>query len=372
MSLKKYIFLAMLLLAFFQKANCQKIMLDSLVVPPNSQNNRAKNVIKPLAASITLNYQQNYFFVYFHSKNSNSKYIYWTLNLDGNIKHYEVFTTNNYAYFTNLPAGEFVFYVRDEAIKGSETAFTIKIDAPFWFKWWFPLLVFLMLLSVAGLILYIFFLYRFRQKLRTQLVRDNIARDLHDDMGSYLSSISILSQNVENLRLKDPEKARASLQKIGEIARQVMDTMGDIVWSINPMQDSMEQIVGRMKDFGNELFFSQEVEVVFLVSDSIKKTNLSLENRRDFFLIYKEALTNIQKYANATTVRVELMNNRNQITMLIKDNGKGFEVENLPKNRVSGGNGLKNMKARAEKLGGKLEIISKIEEGTSVKVVFES
>ena len=188
---------------------------------------------------------------------------------------------------------------------------------------------------------------------------------------SYLSSISILSQNVEKLSLNDPVKARQSLQKIGEIARQVMDTMGDIVWSINPAQDSMEQIIEKMKDLGNEIFLNQAVEMEFLVSNSVTKTNLSLENRRDFFLIYKEALTNIQKYAEASKVVVELSNEGNTIIMSIKDNGKGFDKEHLPQNRTLGGNGLKNMQVRAEKLGGKLMIESKINEGTMIKLAFE-
>ena len=277
---------------------------------------------------------------------------------------------SNTVNFFNLSGGEYDLTFINKVSK-HQTKIHFSIEAVFWERWWFSPFIFLIISIILGLTFYALYLIRLRQQARTQLIRDNIARDLHDDMGSYLSSISILSQNVEKLSLKDPEKARQSLQKIGETARQVMDTMGDIVWSINPAQDSMEQIVGRMKDFGNEIFFNQDVEMEFLVSDSVNKTNLSLEKRRDFFLIYKEALTNIQKYANATKVNVELSNNGNSITMLIKDNGKGFDIENLQKNRTTGGNGLKNMQVRAEKLEGKLEITSKINEGTSVKVVFE-
>ena len=271
--------------------------------------------------------------------------------------------------FNNLAGGNYqLTFINRKNQQQAKINFSVAFV--FWQRWWFSPFVFLITFSILAIIFYFFYLIRLRQQLRTQLIRDNIARDLHDDMGSYLSSISILSQNVEKLSLNDPVKARQSLQKIGEIARQVMDTMGDIVWSINPAQDSMEQIVGRMKDLGNEIFLNQEVEMEFLVSNSVTKTNLSLENRRDFFLIYKEALTNIQKYAEASTVLVELSNEGNTIIMNIKDNGKGFDIEHL-QHRTLGGNGLRNMQARAEKLGGKLMIESKINEGTTIKLVFE-
>jgi signal transduction histidine kinase len=133
----------------------------------------------------------------------------------------------------------------------------------------------------------------------------------------------------------------------------------------------MEQIIERMKDFGNEIFINQAVEMEFLVSNSVIKMNLSLENRRDFFLIYKEALTNIHKYADASKVVVELLNEGNTIIMSIKDDGKGFDMEHLQLHRTQGGNGLKNMQARAEKLGGKLMIESKIKEGTTIKLAFD-
>lgn len=278
--------------------------------------------------------------------------------------------SNNTVNFFNLSGGEYDLTFINEISK-HQTKIHFSIEPVFWERWWFSPFVFLILTIILGLTFYALYLIRLRQQARTQLIRDNIARDLHDDMGSYLSSISILSQNVEKLSLNDPAKARQSLQKIGEIARQVMDTMGDIVWSINPTQDSMEQIIGRMKDLGNEIFINEAVEMEFLVSNSVTKTNLSLENRRDFFLIYKEALTNIHKYANASKVSVELLNEGNTITMNIKDNGKGFDIEHLNPHRTLGGNGLKNMQSRAEKLGGKLMIESKIEEGTTVKLAFE-
>lgn len=271
----------------------------------------------------------------------------------------------------NLLGGEYNLKIRDKSSKIVIAQFPFRIKLLIWQENWFLPSFYLFSMLIVSMIAYLFFQYRLRQQLRTQIVRDTIARDLHDDIGSYLSSISILSQNVDNLILNNPEKARQSLTKIGETARQVMDTMGDIVWSINPTHDSMEQIVNRMKDFANELFFNQDIEINFQASDSLKKLNLTLERRRDFFLIYKESMTNIYKYAEAILVNVSLQYIDNQVFLKVEDNGKGFEMELLPKNRASGGNGLKNMKVRAEKLNGKLEITSKINQGTSIILTFE-
>ncbi len=201
-------------------------------------------------------------------------------------------------------------------------------------------------------------------------LRSNIARDLHDDMGSYLSSISIMSQNVEKMAQKNPEKAAESLKKMGEIARKVMDSMGEIVWSISPEYDSMEHIIGRMKDTASELFSSQNTLISFDISAEVLKLNLPLEKRRDFFLVFKEALTNAAKYSQAERIAISVHKKANCLTLCIEDNGVGFDIQQLPAPNGNG-NGLKNMQARAEKLDGKLSIDTKIGVGSQILLQFE-
>lgn len=350
--------------------HAQEIKIDRIEVldGPNSFQNATKKIlISPVKGKIELNYNQNSFIV--HLKTNVATQLRYQLKL---FNQTWFVTSDKRIIFTNLPTGEYLLNIEDNNNSKIKPAqLKIIIESPIWLRWWFLPLMFLYLLILVSIFLYFLFQYRLRQQLRTQIVRDTIARDLHDDIGSYLSSISILSQNVDNLILNNPEKARQSLTKIGETARQVMDTMGDIVWSINPTHDSMEQIVNRMKDFANELFFNQDIEINFQASDSLKKVNLTLERRRDFFLIYKESMTNIYKYAEANLVNVSMQYLDNQVFLKVEDNGKGFEMEQLPKNRASGGNGLKNMKARAEKLNGKLEISSKKNQGTSIMLTYE-
>ncbi len=215
-----------------------------------------------------------------------------------------------------------------------------------------------------------YFLYRYRllQFMRVHTVRENIARDLHDDMGSYLSSISILSQSVVNLAQKDPVKAHELVQKIGETARHVMDSMGDIIWSVNPDNDSMSQVVTRMRDVGADLLEEQNVLFSLDLDETLLSAHLPLEQRRDFFLIYKEALTNCAKYACATHVWVRLRREDSALILTIQDNGAGFDPKPPSGKSPLKGNGLKNMQVRTEKLGGTFLLTTEPGSGTTIQV----
>ncbi|MEZ0610194.1 sensor histidine kinase [Fibrella sp. WM1] len=218
-------------------------------------------------------------------------------------------------------------------------------------------------MASMALVSYLFFQARYRQQVRMQLIRDRIARDLHDDMGSYLSSISILSAAMP----ADPDRARQNLDRIGQTARQVMDAMSDIVWSINPAQDTMQQVLDRMKQVADELFGTTDTAVDFSVEPGVDTLSLPLERRRDFFLIYKEALTNAARYAGASQVQVRLDRQQSQLRLTISDNGQGFDPKR-PSHRPGGGNGLKNLQVRAEALSGTLSVQSAPGQGTRISL----
>ena len=205
-----------------------------------------------------------------------------------------------------------------------------------------------------------------QQQIKLYNVRDDIARDLHDDMGSYLSSISVLSRNVEKTGDKDPLMARMQLQKIGEIARQVMDGLNDIVWSVNPSNDSMQEIVGKMRSIALDLFETMDCKVCFNISDHVFEHCLIMEKRRDFLMIYKEILTNAARYSRADLIRIELRFEDNQLELKITDNGIGFDPLHPPTSK--GGNGLKNLRIRAERLEGRLKVVSKVNQGTAIQL----
>ncbi|GAB2561824.1 hypothetical protein GCM10027190_09430 [Spirosoma areae] len=273
-------------------------------------------------------------------------------------------------HYANLPGGIYIFRV-----EGQEEDVRIELDMPIWKHWWFAPALLLYLIGVIGVVFYLFLQYRFRQKLRELQARDRIARDLHDDMGSYLSSISILSQTARRSATKDPAKTQATLDRIGQTARQIMDSMGDIVWSINPDHDSMTQVVARMNDVAAGLFAANadqtgSVALQMDVAEGVRQMSLSAENRRDFFLIYKEAITNVARYASADRVRVALSRESGRLVLIVQDNGRGFDPKNPARLNPSGGNGLRNMQTRAALLGGKLSIESAVGEGTTLSLRF--
>ncbi len=217
--------------------------------------------------------------------------------------------------------------------------------------------------------MYLFYRYRIRQFTRMQQVRDRIARDLHDDMGSYLSSISIMSELGQRNALRDPEKTKKSLEKIGHTARQIMDAMSDMVWSINPSHDSMPHVITRMTDVGNNLFADTAIDFQLQIDQDVGTFPLTAEARRDLFLIYKEALTNATRYAGASRVRAALQRTHMGLTLSIQDDGRGFNPQQPDYQNPGGGNGIRNMQTRASLLGAQLAIRSGIGEGTSIQLM---
>ncbi|KIC92020.1 tetratricopeptide repeat-containing sensor histidine kinase [Flavihumibacter sp. ZG627] len=199
--------------------------------------------------------------------------------------------------------------------------------------------------------------YSTRQKLKLQTLRNKIASDLHDDVGSTLSSISIFSQMVQ----QQSKEVNPMLETIEESSRKMLDAMADIVWTINPENDQFEKIILRMRNFAYEVLGAKGIDFEFIADDEVERLKLLMDVRKNLYLIFKEAVNNMIKYSGADKALFSLSSSNNNLTMLIKDNGKGFAVEN---SRV--GNGLKNMKKRADEIGGQLTIDSLPGKGTTI------
>ncbi|QMW01736.1 sensor histidine kinase [Spirosoma foliorum] len=312
---------------------------------------------------IQLSYRHNNTVIYFQSPGTDHLYEYKARQLFSQ----PITTRDSFAVLSNLPNGELLFEVKDARYPNSRPArLKIIVESPLWLRWWFLPMMFLYGLVFVSAGLYLLYRYRLRQQLRLLSVRENIARDLHDDMGSYLSSISMLSQSVLNIAQKDPKHARLLVDKIGETARQVMDSMSDIVWSVNPENDSMTQVVVRMRDVATDLLGTQDITLHQDIDEAVPHIHLPLEQRRDFFLIYKEALTNIAKYASASHVWVRLQRSGSLLILVVQDDGVGFDTQQPVGQNPLGGNGLKNMHTRAQKLGGTLSIQSTRGGGTTL------
>ncbi len=221
---------------------------------------------------------------------------------------------------------------------------------------------------LAGLVLFAilsFFAYRnyrTRQKLKLQTLRNKIASDLHDDVGSTLSSISIFSQMAQ----QQSKEVIPMLETIGESSRKMLDAMADIVWTINPENDQFEKIILRMRSFAYELLGARNIDFEFVATDDVAKMRLPMNVRKNLYLIFKEATNNLVKYAAADRALFSLTGEKNNVILLIKDNGKGFDT-----NRETDGNGLKNMKKRAIEMGAVLMIDSRPGKGTTIQLQVE-
>jgi len=189
------------------------------------------------------------------------------------------------------------------------------------------------------------------------LMRNRISTDLHDEIGSNLSTIVVATEMIK--RRSMDEYITQRLVEIGQTAMKTADTMRDIVWFINPENDRLDNMILRMKDVAASLL--QGVQFDFR-SPAIIANNLSPEERRDIFLIYKEVLNNIVKHARATLVEIEVKEDKKLFLLLIRDNGKGFEKES-----VKMGEGLKNLQRRAKAVGGILNVHSDCGCGTTVE-----
>jgi len=310
---------------------------------------------------LKLNYKQNILSFSFVALNfihpEKNQYAYMLENYD---KDWIITdASRRFANYTNLVPGNYVFKVKASNNDGhwNNTPAEIKIiiTPPFWQTLWFRVLVAMAVIAA----LYLFYRYRIGQILLLQRIRNKIATDLHDDIGSTLNSISVFSEVAK----KDSGKRDKALQMIGESSRKIVDSMSDIVWSINPDNDSFDKIIFRMRSLSYNLLKAKKIECSFSADENLSGIKLPMEIRRNFFLIFKEALNNLVKYSQAAHASILISREHRSITCIVRDDGVGFD------NTLEyAGNGLGNMKKRAEEIDAVLSIESVIGKGTSIEL----
>ncbi len=216
---------------------------------------------------------------------------------------------------------------------------------------------------LAGLLI---FSLQNRNKLKqlqdSQRLRNKISSDLHDEIGSTLSSISLLSgMTEEKLRKNDSSKAEQMVHRIHQDSQQVMESIDDIIWTVNPQNDSLPQMILRLKAYATPLAESKNIQLDFQSPLDINSIALSMEIRRNIYLITKEAINNLVKYSNATLASIRFQKEGKMLDIQIVDNGIGFDVT-----RFSDRNGLRNMQERAKEMKAQINIQSAKNEGTQI------
>ena len=285
-----------------------------------------------------------------------------------------VYTTNDKVRYSNLSPGKYTFLLKvsnNEGIWNEEPLkIQIVIQPPYWQTWWFRLLIIIFIVTVF----YSITRYYVKQKIKTKTIalekqqalymeRLRISKDMHDDLGSGLSKISLMADMAQ-------KKAAANIylgneiKHISTVSKELVDNMRDLIWILNPENTTLEQLVARIRESCADYLEHMPVNFKLDFPDVVCEASISRETQRNIFLTTKEAIHNCIKHAQATEIRVALSLEFDKMTISIGDNGKGFDVAHVK----SGGNGLRNMKHRIESIGGTFTITSSLNNSTTINM----
>jgi len=270
-------------------------------------------------------------------------------------------TSDNIAHYTNLDDGDYIFEVK----AGNEWGYwsqpvklSFTINPAWWETWWFYTLS---VLAVGSLIAFVSS-YKYRHLLAIERMRSKISADLHDSIGSGLSEISILSELLGYQVPEDKKEIKSGLGNISSISRTLIDSMGDIVWLVNPKKDTLKDLFKRLQLSYHELLKHSDTELVVENLDDLEDVKLPMNFRQHLYLIFKEAINNAIKYSGADLMKLNIQIAANNLIVIFSDNGKGFSEKD---NEM--GNGLINMKNRAKEIGGEINYVSEVGKGTTIK-----
>lgn len=343
-----------------------------LIIHAVQVNDSSIQFSRPVS-KLDLNYDQNKIYIEFdgvtYIKPEQNLYKY---KLDGLDKDW-VQSNKNFVSYTNLPPGKYTFQVLASDYTGAwskEYQIPITIKPPFWETWWFITLA----IIAAGISFFLVVRYISQRNLREKILRlekeqavekerNRIARDMHDDLGSGLTKIAILSE-VAKTQLQQKEAATTQLESISYSSRELVDNLQNIIWVLNPKNDSLDNLAAYIREYTLKFFEATDVHIQFNYPQQIPSVKLSEEQRRNIFMVVKETLNNTAKHSSCAAIDIKLCIQKHQLKIDIADNGKGFETASIRKFA----NGLSNMKQRMEQIGGSYEIFSGAGRGTVTKL----
>ncbi len=258
--------------------------------------------------------------------------------------------------YRNLDAGRYRFLVRSVALTGekSEAAeFDFRVLPPVWLRWWFELGVVLAVACGAWWL----HQYRLAHWIAVERMRTGIATDLHDEIGAGLARIAIVSEvarvNSAGNQSAGLSQASAPLVKIATIARELLDSLNDIVWTVRSSDSSAESLVSRMREFGLDVLSEREAGFVLVCDRDFLSRQLDPHTRREILLIFKECIHNIAKHSGCRSARAELKLVDGSLILCVTDDGHGRPSPSVTPSGM--GNGIPGMLRRAQALGGDLE-----------------
>jgi signal transduction histidine kinase len=281
--------------------------------------------------------------------------------LEGADKDWSALTEQRNVNYASLSSGRYRFVVRavagDGAFSQKPATVEFTILRPVWQRWWFLALA--SLVCAAGA----YWLYRARlgRLLALERVRTRIATDLHDDIGSNLSQIAILSEVLLRGAGRDEGAMAKRLSLISTTANESVEAMSDIVWAINPKGDSFQNLIRRMRRFASDAFTAASIDFDFRAPDVDRHVGMDADLRREVFLFFKEAVNNVIRHSQCTRAEIEARLEADDLILRVHDNGKGFDTT-----QHADGQGLMSMRQRARNLAGTFEMTSAPDSGTRI------
>jgi signal transduction histidine kinase/streptogramin lyase len=325
------------------------------------------------AKEITLSYSQDMFSFEFVALNyTNPEKNQYAYTLEGFDNNWISCGTRRYASYTHLDGGEYLFRVKASNNDGlwNERGASVKliITPPYWKTWWFNISALLFAFVAVVRIIRAIEMRKMREKLNTleretalERERTRIARDMHDDIGSRLTEIRLLSELSQQDPI-DQRNIKSNLTEISDTARDIVDSFQEIVWSVNPKYDTLDNFADYLTQYASGYLAKAGLLCRLDIPTLLPHLKMSADIRHNLMMVVKEALNNTVKHAGAKMAELNLSFTDSCLTVVIRDDGKGFSLEQ----GRHFGDGLANMRRRIELIDGKIHIDSTLQEGTTV------
>lgn len=333
------------------------LAIKDALTPPDPVITDFKLANKPLIVDslirldkINLRYDNTSILIEFNTLNylrQNKVHYYYMM--EGLDKDWQETTNLNQAVYNYLEPGNYTFKVRAENSDGLSSKITglhIIVTPPFWKTWWFLGIVILVAISIF----YLVDRERIKRLQALQKVRTQIARNLHNDVNATLGNISLLSEMAKIKADKDLDRSKEYIDQISDKSRRMIDAMDDMLWSLNPENDSMEKTILRMKECAEGLQNTHSTHIQMEVDERVKAVKLDMKARHEFFLIFKEATRHVAEEANGSPTLINIDLSSGKLLMKIRNSEVNF-------NGIDADRSKKEMKQRAKLINAELDIL---------------
>jgi signal transduction histidine kinase len=278
--------------------------------------------------------------------------------LEGAQREWQPLGYERSVHFASLGPGNYRLLLRainnDGAVTEPPTSVELFVATPVWRRWW-SLILMGMTVSTG---LYVAHRWRMSYLLELERVRTRIATDLHDDVGASLSQVAIMSEVISRRAVPD----RKALEEIAGTSRELLQSMSEIVWAVDPSHDRLQDLIQRMRWFAGETLSYRGLALHFSAPEDASDLRLNLETRRQVFVIFKECVNNIARHAQARHAYIAIKLEPHYLLLTVEDDGRGFHTGQFA------GHGLRNMERRSRMLNANFEVTSRPGDGTRIEL----